>query len=695
MASCDGGNLVIPTLLSSISQLALRSENDQSRDQIVDYAQLSDEVLGNITELGVLANSPLLFELVSFCKLPNLTSLCLSLSTSIVDGARKPNLYDFGQVLAHMPNLTSLQIIGLDNEPRSQSVSVFSTIKRPFQLPNLKHLDISGDLMASKSMEALCQYASFPALTTIHHPPIATESSEKNYATMDQECQAVPDDQLLCCDVKGAADESTIAKSPQTDLAQAAIASTMIQWFESMPNLSQFLPSVVLQRGHRDFVRQFAESVQLAKLKVFYFFVLTEPAHRDNLTMIIDSKHLTSLDTLSIHEMNTATTRQLDLATIRALFLVKPWLGSITTLRFMSIGFNDEMCEIIGRSYVTNLKTFELLKSDRISANGLTALLHSPILQGLTTLQFGMRGLFRDDSMVHALTSSPYLGNLESLKLSHTSLPNSSVTSKSLLHFATASSMTKLKEIDTFSLVLSRLQNTPSDNANFITFVQSPNIAHLTKLDLSPAKLSFPALQALAESVNVPSIVELVLGTCGDEITGINGDTVTDQKAQQLEFFASLCQNHHWSNLQVLDLKKVQVTDFDLKHLTECQYLANLRSLKLSSPNITDDGLKLIAESPYFAGLEKLTLSGTSITDIGIQHLSRSPYITNLKHLKLLDHINLTTASLDHLFYAPQLFASYHSKLTFVMHDVDGQIERTLCRYLSSPFDLIVQLAEY
>jgi len=93
------------------------------------------------------------------------------------------------------------------------------------------------------------------------------------------------------------------------------------------------------------------------------------------------------------------------------------------------------------------------------------------------------------------------------------------------------------------------------------------------------------------------------------------------------------------TNLEELDLRKIDVTDAGLEHL---KTMKSLQTLILGGDNFADAGLEHLKG---LTNLQSLNLSNTNITDAGLEHLKG---LTNLRILDL-SSCNITDAGLEHL----------------------------------------------
>jgi uncharacterized protein (TIGR02996 family) len=242
----------------------------------------------------------------------------------------------------------------------------------------------------------------------------------------------------------------------------------------------------------------------------------------------------------------------------------------------------------------------------RLDAEDTARLGGSEHAANLTELSFDEDGI--DANGLRALVESPLFGRLASLEL------QSNVIVAELLIDALGA----VGEPGNLArLALSWCRITRHDAANLFAL---PVLRELDHLDLSGNSLNADGVEALAESRATCGLRVLNLSRTLPSVTGIR--VLTEERSRL-------------TRLRYLDLSRNRLGPVAVRLVAEAAGLRKLRVLNLSNNRVGNDGAVALANSSHLSGLLELNLADAGVGDAGAVALAESPHLENLLRLDL------------------------------------------------------------
>ena len=175
----------------------------------------------------------------------------------------------------------------------------------------------------------------------------------------------------------------------------------------------------------------------------------------------------------------------------------------------------------------------------------------------------------------------------------------------------------------------------PSD---FKRLVNSPELSHLTSLQIAWNRISAAGAKAIATSSAFTHLDTLDLWDCGIGADGIRhlGGSAWASQLTSLNLGCNQLQDNGtrvlacspvFENLTSLDLMCNEVTGIGVRELAESPFVKNLTSLNLFSNQIDDEGAEVLATSESLNSLTELDMRGNPVSKkSGRTLLARWPF---------------------------------------------------------------------
>jgi uncharacterized protein (TIGR02996 family) len=198
------------------------------------------------------------------------------------------------------------------------------------------------------------------------------------------------------------------------------------------------------------------------------------------------------------------------------------------------------------------------------------------------------------DNGLRALLGSPHLGGLRTLDLGRCTLTDTGVTALA------RSALPALEELE----LGGNLFTTVSVEA----LAGAGHLGNLRVLGLAGARLRPVAGGALAASTALRRLRGLDLSGTRLGTTGV----------------LELTRTHFLASVEVLDLGKLALSAWAARALARCSCLGNVRDLELRDNRLGDAGAELLAGSDCLKGIERLGLRNNGLTPAGVAALGES-----------------------------------------------------------------------
>jgi uncharacterized protein (TIGR02996 family) len=256
-----------------------------------------------------------------------------------------------------------------------------------------------------------------------------------------------------------------------------------------------------------------------------------------------------------------------------------PHLGRLTRLECSDTRLDGDDTNLLGDSeHAANL-TELAFSHDGIDADGLRALVESPLFGPLTSLELRENAI-APELLVDALGAAAGPGHLRALSIPHSGI-------------------------------------TRDDAANLFDL---PVLRELDHLDLGDNRLNAAGVAALAESRATCWLRVLNLSGTRPGVTGIRA--LTEEKSRL-------------ARLRSLDVSHSGLGPVAVEYLARAAGLRKLQVLNLAENPVCDRGAVALANSPHLSELLELDLSDAEVGDAGAVALADSPYLDNLLRLDL------------------------------------------------------------
>jgi uncharacterized protein (TIGR02996 family) len=260
-----------------------------------------------------------------------------------------------------------------------------------------------------------------------------------------------------------------------------------------------------------------------------------------------------------------------------------PHLARLHRLEFSNAHFGANEAERLGDSPYATALTELAFEFDGVTADGLEAVLRSPLFARLTALELRSNAI-PPELLVDALGAVPRPG-----KLARLSLAASKITGRYVEHLVALPVMHGLTHLD--------LSDNPFLGPSGAEAIAKSGILETVSiLNLADTHPGVPGIRALAESGALAGVRYLDLSECG------LGPVAAK----------ALAESRSLRGLRVLNLSRNRVRDAGAAALADSSALAGLLELDLADAELTDSGALALARSPYFDGLLRLDLTATA-----------------------------------------------------------------------------------
>jgi uncharacterized protein (TIGR02996 family) len=275
------------------------------------------------------------------------------------------------------------------------------------------------------------------------------------------------------------------------------------------------------------------------------------------------------------------------LSGLRAL-LASPLLTSLRTLNLGMCGLADDDSKLIADNprFVT-LRRLEL-GFNALTDEGVGRIVESPYLHGLTAIDLSATRI--TPSLLSRLTQVPFFSRLDFLELSAFGRNRGDLTALQPDSIFGLLRSTQLARLSSLVLKWNRLGDRVVE-----LITSTDRFAKLTCLELPENELGPLSAEQLLTSPSLSKLTELDLSNnqIGSTWIGVN----------------TRC------GLRQLQLENCGLTSDDAIALARCEALQTLRHLSLCGNPIGDRGAIALAQSPHLLGLRKLKLSRCGLSD--------------------------------------------------------------------------------
>jgi hypothetical protein len=316
--------------------------------------------------------------------------------------------------------------------------------------------------------------------------------------------------------------------------------------------------------------------------------------------------------------------------------------------------FDDQTgATILGSPYLGNLEVLRIggSKEGRATVN---ALVNNSAINKLRVLDLTNTRL--DNPDIITLANAPSLRNLEAL-----AFDNASTSSSGILAIANSPYIRELRELDT-SVVIS--------GANELDQLSnSPNFWKLENLSISLIDIPDNSFEALLKSPLWESLerVELMLTFNRKHLDAI-ADAPGSNNIEELTLWGDLPRDSLVAFSTSANLTRLHSfkpigfnhTKEDRAFLMDLPLFAQLHTLTLSGFIIEEDGIELLAQN-LSPRMRQLTVMNSHATDVNARELAQNAKLYNLRELELLAN-NFSIVGHKHLADSPHLPARIREK---------------------------------
>jgi uncharacterized protein (TIGR02996 family) len=283
------------------------------------------------------------------------------------------------------------------------------------------------------------------------------------------------------------------------------------------------------------------------------------------------------------------------------------------------------------------LRRLEILRLPRMSMSDrftdftdLLAVLSSPHLTGLTTLDAGGGHGYGDDALLELLgvPGRERLGRsddglLPSLRgLRRLSLSGMGLNDRGLRALAGSPLADTLTHLDLSNHFRVRTNSTGLTSDGMRALIDSPLWPRLEELNLGRLRArDGSALRLLADALPRSRLTKL----------GLSGALHPDARRQDVA--EALAGAASWGNLQALDLSFNRLSGRGVRILAGCPHLAGLRWLSFAETDLGQTDFERLADCPLLTNLTGLRLGNPHLGDAGLEALAHSDHLKRLVYL--------------------------------------------------------------